>query len=53
MTNVTDLPRLDAVLYSPDIEIYEHMPKKLDNIILLVNIDAKNIINGFMVNVII
>jgi hypothetical protein len=48
MTKVTDLPRLEAVLYSPDIEMYEHMPRKFDSIILLVNIDAKNIINGLM-----
>jgi len=52
MTSVTDLPRLEAVLYSPDMDIYEHMPRKFDKIILLVSIDAKNITNGLMVVVI-
>jgi len=52
ITKVTDLPRLEAVLYSPDIEIYEHMPRKFDSIILLVSIDAKNITNGLMLVVI-
>lgn len=45
---VTALPRPEAVLYSLDMEIYEHMPRKFDKIMLLVRIEAKNIMNGLM-----
>jgi hypothetical protein len=48
MTRETAFPRPDAVLYSFETDMNEHMPRKLDRIMLLVRIEAKKMTIGLM-----
>src|SRR5690554_2435480 len=48
ITSATALPRPDAVLYSEETEINEHIPRKFDNTMLLEKIEARKITTGLM-----
>lgn len=51
MTNATALPSPDAVLYSEETEINEHIPKKFASTMLLVKSDARKITKGLIAGV--